>query len=246
MSKNLKPAGKLKTASERVYEEIKNQILSGRLKQGQRLVERDLAKEMQVSRTPVREALMQLEQERLVTTSKFKGVTVARMNSREARDLFQVRAVLEGLAAREAALHRSGEDLERLRRCVEDAKRAREEGMLADVIKYNADFHLTIALSSGNRRLYGLLTQLQDHIGLLRVASLLKPNRLLENEEEHEDIYRAVEKGYPDVAEIMMKQHIWLVIKSIEDEQGDYDKDDIDERMRGFGVIPVLRSDFKG
>ncbi|MFZ5634679.1 MAG: GntR family transcriptional regulator [Bacillota bacterium] len=219
----------LKTVSERVYEEIKNQILSGRLKQGQRLVERDLAGEMQVSRTPVREALMQLEQERLVTTSKFKGVTVARMNFREARELFQVRMVLEGLAAREAALHRSGEDLESLRRCVEDVKRAREEGRLADVIKYNSDFHLTIALSSGNRRLYGLLTQLQDHIGLLRVASLLKPNRPLENEEEHEDIYRAIEKGYPDVAEIMMKQHIWLVIKSIEDEEGDCDGNDFDE-----------------
>lgn len=217
----------METVSGRVYEEIKDRIITGRLKPGQRLVERDLANEMQVSRTPVREALMQLEREKLVATSKFKGVTVARMNLREARELFQVRMVLEALAAREAAIHRSNDDLKKLKRCIEDVKRFREEGRLADVIKNNAVFHLTIASSSGNHRLYDLLTQLQDHIGLLRVTSLLKPNRPLENEEEHEDIYRAIEKGYPDVAEVMMRQHMALVIKSIQDEQihSDFDED---------------------
>ena len=217
---------KFETVSDRVYQEIKDRIITGSLKSGHRLVERDLANELKVSRTPVREALMQLEQERLVTTSKFKGVIVARINFREARELFQVRMVLESLAAREAAVNRSGEDLARLRLCIEDVKRYRKEGRMADVIKNNADFHLTIASSSGNRRLFDLLAQLQDHIGLLRVTSLLKPNRPLENEEEHEDIYRAIEKGYPDVAEIMMKQHISLVIKSIEDDQYDRDEDE--------------------
>ncbi|MHB8917173.1 MAG: GntR family transcriptional regulator [Desulfocucumaceae bacterium] len=217
---------RLETVSDRVYQEIKDRIITGRLKSGHRLVERDLASELKVSRTPVREALMQLEQERLVTTSKFKGVIVARINFREARELFQVRMVLESLAAREAAINRSGEDLARLRNCIEDVKIYRKEGRMADVIKNNADFHLTIASSSGNRRLFDLLAQLQDHIGLLRVTSLLKPNRPLENEEEHEDIYRAIEKGYPDVAEIMMKQHISLVIMSIEDEQYDRGEDE--------------------
>lgn len=213
----------METVSGRVYEEIKDRIITGRLKPGQRLVERDLANEMQVSRTPVREALMQLEREKLVATGKFKGVTVARMNLREARELFQVRMVLEALAAHEAAIHRSSDDLKKLRLCIEDVKRFRKEGKLAEVIKNNAVFHLTIAFCSGNHRLYDLLTQLQDHIGLLRVTSLLKPNRPLENEEEHEDIYRAIEKGYPDVAEVMMRQHMAMVIKSIEDEQVDSD-----------------------
>lgn len=209
---------RLGTVSERVYEEIKELIITGRARPGQRLAERDLAREMQVSRTPVREALMQLEREKLVSTSKFKGVTVAKMDYGEARELFQVRMILEALAAREAAIRRSREDLDKLRHCLEDVKRFRREGRLADVVKHNAVFHLGIASCSGNGWLLDLLTQLQDQISLLRVTSLLKPYRPLENEEEHELIYMAIEKGYPDVAEVMMKQHISLVIKSIGDE----------------------------
>ena len=100
-----------KTIRELVYEEIKNHILSGYYRPGQRLIETNLAEELNVSRTPIRDALNRLEAEGLITSSPTRGLTVTKLSKDDIKDLYQARAVLEGLAAKLAALMATEEEL---------------------------------------------------------------------------------------------------------------------------------------
>lgn len=196
----------IKTAREIVYERIRKAIISGEYLPGQRLVERDLAQLFKVSRTPVREALRKLELERLVTTTPFKGVIVTDYSPAEVTEFFEIRSVLEGLAAKLAATRRSGEDLAALEECLEKSEVALKEKILEDLIYWNDRFHKTISKASGCERLAEMINSVRLQINLLRMTSLI--SRPVQNHEEHQNIFWAVKRCYPDVAETLMRHHV--------------------------------------
>lgn len=196
----------IKTAREIVYERIRKAIISGEYPPGQHLVERDLAQIFKVSRTPVREALRKLELERLVTTTAFKGVIVTDYSPAEVTEFFEIRSVLEGLAARRAATRRSGEELVILEECVEKSAVAVREGLLEELIYWNDQFHKTIGKASGSAKLNEMINSIRLQINLLRMTSLI--SRPDQNHEEHQNILWAIRRGYPDMAEALMKHHV--------------------------------------
>lgn len=197
-----------KTARDVVYEKLRRAIISGEYLPGQRLVERDLAKKFEVSRTPVREALRKLELERLVTTTAFSGVIVTEYSPEEIKEFFEIRAVLEGLAARSAALHRDEEQLSILRDCLKNSAVATKDGNLEQLIHWNDQFHKNIARASGSEKLEDMINGVRLQINLLRMTSLI--SRPEQNYEEHESIFWAIKRRYSDVAETLMKHHIML------------------------------------
>ena len=202
----------IKPIKEIVLAKLRTDIISGRYKPGQRLIERELAEQMNVSRTPVREALSKLEQEKLVTTTSYKGVIVTELSLKEVRDIFECRIALEALVAKLAAKNATAIELEHLERIVEAART--DHGTEA-LIGFNSDFHKLIAQASHNERLLHMLVSLQTQISLLRVTSLSVEGRPVANLEEHRDIFRAIKNRRPEVAEAMMKNHIELVGESI-------------------------------
>lgn len=215
-----------KTAGDMVYEKIRMAIISGEFLPGQHLVERDLALKLEVSRTPIREALRKLELENLVTTTAFKGVMVTDYSTIEVKEYFEIRAVLEGLAARLAAERREEENLTVLTNCLERTVEAQQGGNLEDLIYWNDQFHIAISKTTGSKKLHEMISSLRQQINILRMTSLI--GRPIPNYEEHEKIFWAIKRGYADVAEALMKHHVNMsrqsIVKQKEKDEGWFQK----------------------
>ena len=145
--------GQFKSLRELVCEELRNRIIDGELQPGDRLVERDLADELDVSRIVVRQAIHHLVTEKLVLMLPRRGAQVAPMDERGVAELFEVRLTLEPLGARCAAERRTEADLARLQRVLDDARRATEAGDLRTATSLNLEFHFTLVDAGGNELL---------------------------------------------------------------------------------------------
>lgn len=191
-----------------VYEHLKEAILVGKLLPGERLLEVELAEQMGVSRTPVREAMRRLEREGLVVLRPFRGAEVVRVPRERAEQLFQVREALECLTARLVAARAGPADILLLRSIIEQAEVAARNGDYPGVNALNRRFHGELARMSGNIPLVTLFEQIQDHINLLRATALSRPGRPEEAIREHADIVDAVAAGDADRAEVLVREHI--------------------------------------
>lgn len=191
-----------------VFSRLRDAIISGYFRPGQRLTEQELAERLSVSRTPVREALRKLELQKLVVTTPYKGVVVRELTLAEAEQIYQVRAVLEGLAARLAAEKAGEADLARLRQCLDMSADAVRNGDLKGMIERNNEFHALIGRATGNSILVEMLDNLQAYINLMRVTSWSDPGRPARTLAEHEAIFEAVAAGRKMEAEQRTVAHV--------------------------------------
>lgn len=195
-------------ARELVARKLREAILSGRFQPGQRLLERELVARMGVSRTPIREALRKLEREGLVSTIPYKGPAVTTFTPESAREVYEVRAALEGRAA--ALLARRGDRaaIARMRGHIRDAARALARRRPAGVLAANNAFHDELAAGCGNLLLRSLIANLRDRIVLLRVESLSYPGRRARSIAEHRAIVRMIARGDAEGARRLVEQHV--------------------------------------
>ncbi len=170
----------------KVYTHIRDDIIEGRYKTGDYLVETKLAEELDVSRTPIREALKQLELEDLVVSIPNRGMMVQGMSSHDIDDIFTVRHLLEGQAAYWAA--------ERI-----DA---------ANLARLDTEFHDVIFSASNSRILRHILTSLHQNTRRVRRTSLTVPERPTQSLAEHRAIFEAIEHHRPEDAKMRMEAHI--------------------------------------
>ncbi len=181
---------------EQTYQTLRTSILSGELLAGERLVETQLATQLAVSRTPIREALRQLQREGLAAVDSSGGLRVISVSVVDAVHLYDCRIALEQAAVREACLNASDHTLEELQQSVAQAERAvqREASTLNTFEMLNLDyqFHRKIAESTGNPWLTDLLDQVFDKMMLLRVQTTRHNPRVLEICHEHRHICGAI------------------------------------------------------
>ncbi len=189
------PKYKYRTMPEIAYDTIRDAILSGRHAPGQRLVTEDLARELGVSRMPVREALQRLQVSGLVTITPHRGAIVSHLSEAEVAEIFHIRAVLEGLAARLAATKLAPGDHKRLGTLLEEMTRAASANDPEKVLVINRDFHTVIWKAAGAPRLRELLENLYDACQRFRNLSVLLPGRLDQITQEHRRIARALAQG---------------------------------------------------
>lgn len=185
-----------------VIERVRSAILSGELFPGERLVEDRLAHELNVSRHPVREALRTLQLEGLVEISPRRGATVSRITPREAVESFQVLAVLDGLAARLAAIHRDESTLAALESVMERARVADLEALT----RLNREFHGIVAEAGKNRHLAEIMAPLRDRIQWVHAAVARRRPEL--SWAEHEEIFSAIKRQDAAAAEAIASSHI--------------------------------------
>lgn len=174
---------------DRVYATLRKRIVEAEYAPGARLVERDLAAELEVSRIPLREALRLLAADGLVLSVAGRGTIVAPVTPEDVRDLFDVREALEGLAARLAAERAGPEGLARLRECVERAAGA--EG--PEQINARADFHDELVALAGNALLAEALGGLSARVR--RLFHLTGDRDAAVQCAEHEELYEAIAAG---------------------------------------------------
>jgi DNA-binding GntR family transcriptional regulator len=195
------------TAYRRLLEEIR----SGALSPGARLRETDLAERLGISRTPVREAIRQLEADGLVTHMPRQGATIRALDYGEVIELYEMRAVLEGTAARLAARAASAIELEELA-ALNDELAAAPPGPLAREL--NRQFHRTLLDAARNRFLVKSMSVLQKTLLILGPSTLAEAERAADAVEEHAAILRGLEARDGPAAEMVMRGHIEAALKS--------------------------------
>lgn len=196
-----------RTMQEIAYETIREAILSGRYAPGQRLLPDDLARELGTSRMPVREALQRLEVAGLVSITPHRGAVVNELSKQDIVEIYHIRAVLEGLAARLAAPHLVSADYDRLQALIEEMVAAAAGPDLEQVLRANRDFHEVIWRAARAPRLHELLENLYIASQRFRNISLLLPGRLSQIVGEHRRIARALAAGDPAGAERFASEH---------------------------------------
>lgn len=197
-------------ASDRVYEAIRNMILSGELPAGSQVVEEALAERCGVSRTPVREALRRLESDLLVTRTDTQRSFIADWSLDDVADAFELRAMLEGVAARRAAERMNDQALERMRAANRQIAAAIEP-VVPDVVSFlegNRDFHAAILETAGSRRLAALLGTLIEQPVVWRTAHHYGREALRRSHGEHEELMAAFARRDGAWAEALMTSHI--------------------------------------
>ncbi len=191
-----------------VYEAIRKAILRGEYCPGQKLVERKIAEHLGVSRTPVREALRKLELEGLVEHIPGKGVIVAKLSPREVWEIYNIRAVLEGLAARFAAQNVTPEQLAHLEEIVREMEEAVETRDSEKLSGLHMKFHEAIYEAAGSARLQSMLSSLVDYIMAFTRVGYAVPGRVREATEEHREIFEAIKRNSPQEAEQLSREHV--------------------------------------
>ncbi|OCA87853.1 hypothetical protein A8F94_08415 [Bacillus sp. FJAT-27225] len=191
-----------------VFNQLRLKIINGELKNGQRLVEMELAKNLGVSRTPVREAMQRLEQEGLVeilprTQSRVKGISFESI-----QEIILIRTLLEPTAAKVAATKITDEQLLKLKSYLDLSKFYFQQGKVDELIKVHDLFHAEIIKTSGLIRLINILENLHDYIVHFRHSFLSRPHLVERSIKEHLKIYEALCKRDPQQVEEVFIEHL--------------------------------------
>ena len=196
------------TIRKKVYEHVREQILSGQIAPNERLIEAKIAQDIGTSRTPVREALHSLEIEGLIESIPRIGYTVKAISDREVVELWEIRCLIEGLAARWAVEKAAKKLVKELRKNIVRAEEQVSSGNLDVFVELDGQFHETIARLSGGQRLLELAQTLRRHVLRYRIESIYLPDVALRAIEGHKEILRAIEKGDDAEISLALKNHL--------------------------------------
>jgi DNA-binding GntR family transcriptional regulator len=200
--RNYKPLGEV------VFEYLRNAILSGELKPGERLMEVTIADQLGVSRTPVREAIRKLEKENFVIMIPRKGAYVADLTKKDILEVLEIRKELEGFAASLAAERMNDTEREKLGRVIEEFN----DGMInmdkKRMLDCDNEFHSLIFYASKNQRLINIIFDLHDQFQRFRLVYFNEFNNFHEIQMSHSRIFEALLLNDPKMARKEAEEHV--------------------------------------
>jgi DNA-binding GntR family transcriptional regulator len=207
---NLPSPNRLRSVREQTYRLLRRQLVTGQFRPGQRLTEHFLAKRLEVSRTPVREALHKLELEGLVITAGARGYQVPDDSVEDMNELFEIRAVLEGHALACLSDGIAAVALDELRLLVERAEQACGVGDLAQVFALNTEFHDTLSglIAESRPRLHGLIEDMRHYALRYRENTLIHLGSARCSIAGHKKILLARQLGDAQLCERIMRAHV--------------------------------------
>lgn len=197
-----------KPLREIVFESIREAILDGRLKPGERVMEIQLAEKLGVSRTPVREAIRKLELEGLLIMEPRKGAYVADVSLKDVIDVLEVRSSLEGLAASLAATRASQEEIELLKEKAIQFKECIEKNDVQGMINKDTEFHEAILQAAKNKKLTSIIESLREQVQRFRVTYFTEYNMTTYLAREHQNVLDAIGDRNPEQASKYAQTHI--------------------------------------
>src|SRR4029077_3917980 len=191
--------------TEYVHRYILQAIRDGQFRQGDRVREEDLAMTLGVSRTPAREALRQLQSQGLIDITAGRGAGIVELSLPQILEIYAMREILEGAAARMAAEHATPAEISYLSHLLQEFGQSRDPIRLAAV---NIAFHRSIGEAAHNRYLIQSLDKLRDVLALLQGTTFSVKGRPTTAAEEHRAIFQAIQARKPDAAEQAARAHI--------------------------------------
>jgi len=203
---------------EKVFQKLQDDILSGRYEDGEELREISIGEELGVSRTPVREALRQLELEGLVKIIPNKGAYVTAITQKDVVDIYKIRSMLEGLCARWATDNITEEQIEELEEIIilsEFHLQRTSQGKVEHVSDLDGKFHKILYEASNSRILEHILGDYHKYVKMARKMSVKNKDRAVKSIAEHRAILEAIKNKDKDLAEKLANEHIMKVMDNL-------------------------------
>lgn len=191
-----------------VFNTLRQEILTGKMKPGERLMEIHLANKLGVSRTPIREAIRKLELEGLVIMIPRKGAEVAQISWKSLKDVLEVRRALDVLAIELACERMTQEELESLYRACENFEEATKTKDTRKIAEADVAFHDIIVASTGNKRLIQLVNNLSEQMYRYRFEYIKDSSQHRMLIEEHKEMYRSIQNKDKIAAADVVRKHI--------------------------------------
>jgi DNA-binding GntR family transcriptional regulator len=195
-----------KTKNVAVYMKLRQAILKGKLKPGQKIVMADLAKTFGLSETPVREAIRRLESDGYLQFTPHTGAIVTKIDEEELAEVYLIRIALEALATRLASPHITDKDIDFLIKKNQEIEAAIQQKKYENIGRINKDFHLRIYKAAPFPRLYKMVCDLWDTFERWPSVFAYVPERAAASVEEHKKIIQALRKRDTDLADRLMKE----------------------------------------
>lgn len=192
--------------AEFAYTAIRQALREGLFKPGAHLPEVGIAEWLEISRTPVREAVQRLISEGLLANGPWNGAIVAKLDLQQLVELYTVREWLEGMAVALAARHASELEIKNLRDIIRRELSMSQES--ENLVVVNFEFHHAIYCAAHNRYLLQSLSSVVDALGLLRDSTFILPGSGIEAHKEHQKIVEAIERRDPDAGERLARRHV--------------------------------------
>lgn len=202
--------------SSRVFHAIREDILSGKYRTNEELKEKTIGDELGVSRTPVREALRQLELEGLVSIIPNKGAYVVGITQKDMRDIYEIRSRLEGLCAKWAALHITKEQLDELEEIVFLADFHVKKRNVEQLVELDNKFHETLYQACDSKELRHVLSDFHHYLQRVRKMTLMDDSRARESNKEHMMIVEALKEHNAELAEKLATEHIFSTASNMD------------------------------
>ncbi len=194
--------------TDKAHQQIKEWIVRYHLKPGARLHVSDLAHALQMSQTPVREALSMLEKEHLIEREPQKGFRVSALSLQGVEDLYDLRIALEVLAARQAARRMPPADRKRVAGLLAEVGRLMKNGNKQRMLALEQDFHVIILEASGNKPLADMGRAILDRIWIIQNINLLTTDHLADAHPQHLKVFEAISNGDSQKAATLMSRHL--------------------------------------
>ena len=196
--------------ADQIFEQLEKDILAGKYQRGEVLSELRLSKSMNVSRTPIREALLRLAQENILQETG-RGMVVIGISNEDMLDMYDIRLRLEGEVARRAAVNITDEQLSQLLELTELQRYYIDKqgnGSSEHTKNLDSEFHQLLYASSGSKSYTDVLIRIHKKMTKFRMASISKQSRALQSNDEHMEIYQALASHDPDAAEKAVINHV--------------------------------------
>ena len=204
----LKAMAERKSLGQMVYENLRQTIVRGSIAPGTRLVESQIAEAQGISRTPVREAIHKLERERFIERLPHGGFSVLELSGEEIVETFGIRSVLEGYAARLAAINHQPGQLKRLKEKIDEFQRLLDAKHLKGLPQVNTEFHDMLYALSNSPRLIRMIDALRDHIYRYRQIILKEAGQAHTSNEDHRLILESIRTRDAEGVERLVREHI--------------------------------------
>jgi DNA-binding GntR family transcriptional regulator len=195
------------TLREKILENIRDAILKGDLKPGERVSEPDIAERYGISRTPIREAFRQLESEGYLTVIPRKGAVVAKHSEKDIEEFYSIKSVLEGYAAQLAAERMTPKDIDKLEAINNRLEKLSKSKDVKTFFRAHNEFHEYFIRAAGNKKLHELIQQLLKKFEYLRIASLSLPGRMEISVQEHKKIIEAFRNNDGLTADLLVRKN---------------------------------------
>lgn len=197
-----------KPIGEHVFDSLKQAIIRGNMSPGEWLVESHIAETIGISRTPVREAIHKLEREGLIERQPRGGFTVLGLSRDDIEETFGIRAVLEGYAARLAAIKHNKEELKSLESKMDEFEKCLDKKQLNKLTQINTEFHDMLYAMSKSPKLIHLINSLKDQIFRFRQMILKEAKMAKVSNEDHKQMLKFIRRRDANGVELLVRDHI--------------------------------------